>query len=126
MKPLAARSAGMRTLLAVLIAAPTLAACGEDRTPETDTSRVPGPTDTIVIYQRTGGEEGARERLDVRPDGAAGITDHDKSARTMLTPGELDSLQHARMDVDFEHLAGSYGPKPPLADASETTLMSNG
>jgi hypothetical protein len=104
-----------------------LTACGEDRTPETDATRVPGPTDTLVVYERTGGEEGARERLDVRPDGAARITDRDKVKRFQLSTGELNSLQEARMNVNFEHLDSTYGDSNQVvADGYETTLTADG
>ena len=114
-------------LVTALAAAVALAACGEDRTPDTDATRVPGPTDTLVVYERTGGEEGARERIDVRPDGAARITDRDKSKRVKLSIGELNSLQHARMDVDFDRLDSTYGDSSQVVlDAYETTLSSDG
>jgi len=114
-------------VIAIAAAALTLVACGEDRTPETDATRVPGPTDTIVVYQRTGGEEGARERLDVRPDGAARVTDRDKSKRVKLTTGELNALHHARMDVDFARLDSTYGDsKQVVLDGYETTLIVDG
>jgi hypothetical protein len=118
----------MRRLAALaLIAIAPLAACGEDRAPETDATRVPGPTDTLIVYERTGGEEGARERLAIRPDGAARITDRDKSKRVQLSIGELNSLQDARLTVDFERLDSTYGDaNQVVADGYETTLTADG
>jgi len=119
----------MTRLLALVtaFAALALTACGEDRTPETDATRVPGPTDTLIVYERTGGEEGARERIDVRPDGAARVTDRDKSKRVKLSIGELNSLQDARLNVDFERLEDTYGgSNQVVADAYEATLTADG
>jgi hypothetical protein len=115
----------LTTLLAVAAAA-VPAACGEDRTPETDASRVPGPTDTIVVYERTGGEEGARERLDVRPDGVARVRDGDRSARFRLNDTELRQLVEAREGVDFAALEERYASGATVLDGYETRLAADG
>lgn len=113
-------------LLALVAAALPIAACGETRTPETDATRVPGPTDTLIVYERTGGEEGARERLDVRPDGAARVTERNRSVRVDLGEQELERLRSARDAVDFTHLEPRYASGSPVLDGYETQLTADG
>ena len=114
---------------AVAAALLTLAACGEDRTTTTDTepTRVPGPTDTLVVYERWGGEEEeVRERLEVRPDGAARVTTLDGERRVRLDPDELEGLRVAREAVDASRLEPLYGTLPPPAGSHQQTVRVDG
>jgi hypothetical protein len=121
----------MRRLLAPLpLLLALLAGCSDDGGGTTITEpRVPGPTDTIVVYERVGGIAGVRQRLDVRPDGAARIeTGFGKVdvKRFKLTPEELDGLRAARDRVDFAELKKSYGPELPVADGIAETITTDG
>ena len=115
-----------RTLAAAAITALALVACGEERitTTETEAARVPGPTDTIVVYERTGGEAGVRERLDVRPDGAARVSTLNGARRVQLSPNDLNALRVARQGIDATTLEQSYGDEPaPLDSYVETVIL---
>ena len=112
--------------LAAAVTALALAGCGEDRITETDTgaTRLPGPTDAIVVYERTGGEARVRERLDVRPDGAARVTTLAGTRRVQLAPDELDALRVARQGIDVAALEPRYGDEPaPLDSYAETAII---
>jgi hypothetical protein len=118
----------MKRFALALIAVVLLAGCGDDhdKTPE---SRVPGPTDTLVVFERVGGIAGVRQRLDVRPDGAARLTSGVSAPevkRFQLSPGELDGLRAAREHVDFDGLKRHYGPELPVADGVAVTLTVDG
>jgi hypothetical protein len=112
--------------VAVLIAS----GCSSDDGGTTITEpRVPGPTDTLVVYELTGGIAGIHERLDVRPDGAARIESgfgKVEVKRFKLTASELDGLRAARERVDFTKLEKQYGPDQPVADGVAETITADG
>jgi hypothetical protein len=112
-------------VVAVLI----VSGCSDDGGGTTITEpRVPGPTDTIVVFEQVGGIAGVRERLDVRPDGAARIESGAGKVevkRFKLTPGELDGLRAARDRVDFSKLEKQYGPEQPVADGVASTITTD-
>ena len=120
----------MKRLAPILLTAALLAGCsgGHDGTTITE-PRVPGPTDTLVVFERTGGIAGIHQRLDVRPDGAAriesGVTKVE-ARRFRLTPEELDGLRAARDRVDFSGLEKQYGPEQPVADGFASTITTDG
>lgn len=102
---------------------------GGDGATTTSEPRVPGPTDTVVVYERVGGIAGVHQRLDVRPDGAARITTgvvKPESKRFKLSPGELDGLRAARERVDFDKLEKSYSPPQVIADGVASTVRAGG
>src|SRR5215217_2914233 len=120
----------MRRLAPILLIAALLAGCSSDDGGTTITEpRVPGPTDTLVVFERVGGIAGVRERLDVRPHGAARVTAGGptlKARRFELNPAELDALRSARDKVDFASLKRSYDSGVPIADGFVTTVMADG
>src|SRR5215212_5191420 len=120
----------MATILAAAVAIAAATGCGDGDGDSTTTEpRVPGPTDTIVVYERTGGIAGMHERLAVRPDGAARIDasgPDTKVARFKLTASELDGLRAARDKVDFATLKRTYGPEIAVADGFTTKLTADG
>ena len=120
----------MRRLAPILLTAALLAGCSSDDGGTTITEpRVPGPTDTLVVFERVGGIAGVRERLDVRPDGAARIESgftKVEAKRFKLTPAELDGLRAARDRVDFSKLEKQYGPEQPVADGIASTVTVDG
>ena len=113
-----------------LAAAALLAGCGGSDDDQTTTEpRVPGPTDTIVVYERVGGIAGIREHLRVRPDGAARLETSGatlKVRRFQLSEDELNGLRGARDGVDFAAVESEYGPKQPVADGFATTVTADG
>ena len=120
----------MKRLAPILLTAALLAACSSDDGGTTITEpRVPGPTDTLAVFERVGGIAGVHQRLDVRPDGAArietGVTKVD-AKRFRLTPGELDGLRAARDRVDFSELKKSYSPPQVIADGVASTVRVDG
>jgi hypothetical protein len=122
----------MRRIAIALAAASLLAGCGDGYGGDDSTTgepRVPGPTDTLVVYERTGGIAGVRERLAVRPDGAARLETGGATlevVRFRLNGSELEGLRAAREGVDFAKLEGQYGPKQPIADGFATSLTADG
>ena len=116
----------LTALLIAIVAALGVVACGEERAPETDTALVSGPSDSLIVYERAGGEEGARERLEVRADGAARVNDGDRSGRAKLTGQELNDLREARGNVDFAKLKPFYGTGKQVLDAYETRFTADG
>jgi len=124
---------GQRLLRLVLLGLLVLAAgCGgDDGDGKTTTeSRVPGPSDELVAYERTGGIAGVTERLDVRPDGAARISVVEagklKRDRFKLTPGELDGLRAAVDAAEGADLEIRYGSDPEPNDAFKTNVLVDG
>ena len=120
----------MKRLAPILLTAALLAGCSSDDGGTTITEpRLPGPTDTLVVFERAGGIAGVHQRLDVRPDGGAriesGITNVDPK-RFKLTPAELDGLRAARDRVDFSKLKKSYAPPQVIADGVASTVRADG
>ena len=119
-----------RIALILATAALTAAGCGSgDGGTTISEPRVPGPTDTLVVYKRTGGIAGVQERLYVRPDGAARIEVggfKPKATRFRLDPAELSRLRDARDAVDFAKLKPRYGDAYRVADGFETTVAADG
>jgi hypothetical protein len=122
----------MRRLAPIfLLLAALVAGCSDDGGGGTAISepRVPGPSDTVLVFERSGGIAGVHQRLDVRPDGAAriesGVTKVDVS-RFKLTPSELDGLRAARDRVDFANLKKSYAPPQVIADGVASTVRVDG
>jgi hypothetical protein len=107
-----------------------VAGCSSDGGGNTNTEpRVPGPTDTLVVYERSGGVAGIRERLAVRPDGAARLETGGAKLevkRFDLDPGELDGLRPAVDAVDFAQLEPQYGDEPPPPDTFATSVTGDG
>jgi hypothetical protein len=89
----------------------------------------PGPSDTIVVFERSGGLAGVHQRLDVRPDGAArletGVSDV-QVRRFRLSKGELDRLRAARERVDFASLERRYEPDQTIYDGVASTIRADG
>ena len=118
--------------MTLLAGAALVAGCGDGYGSDDSTSgepRVPGPTDTIVVYERTGGVAGIRERLAVRPGGAARLETGGAKLevkRFELDPSELDGLRAARERVDFAKLESSYGSEPPPPDTFATSVTGDG
>jgi hypothetical protein len=110
--------------LALAVALMLVAGCGnESRQTTTDSSRIPGPNDTLVVYDKSGGEAGMRQRLAVRPDGAARIETNDGVARVDLRPEELDAVRRT-VDAAFgAQLEPVYGKEPPPLDSFVTTVL---
>jgi|SRR4051794_30187786 len=120
----------MKRIAIALLAAVLLAGCGSDDGATTSRDpRVPGPTDTLLTFERSGGLAAVQHRLAVRPDGAvrldSGFTDI-KTKRFKLTDEELNGLRAAREGVDFSTLDKSYGPEQPVADGIATTIRADG
>ena len=115
----------MRWIAITLLAAVLIAGCGSESGDDGDDgSRVPGPSDALVVYERTGGEGGVRERLQVRPDGAARVGTRSKSARVQLTPVELDGLRKAVDELSDVTLDPLYGDEQTAAtDTFATTAI---
>jgi hypothetical protein len=104
-----------------------VAGCDDsERQTTTDAGGVPGPSDTIVVYARSGGIGGIRDALAVRPDGAARIATRNKVVRIQLGPSEVNGLRAARAKVDFAKLKSSYGEDPPPPDTFTTTVRADG
>jgi hypothetical protein len=118
----------MRRLVLTTLASIALLGCGDSGDEETGTgeTRVPGPTDTLVVYSRSGGVAGVRERLAVRPDGAARVESGGRARRVDLGPAELDGLRVARDRVDFAKLDTRYGKEPPPPDTFAETVTADG
>jgi hypothetical protein len=125
----------MKLLATVLALAASVipAACGDDAIHDPPPwPRVPGPANTIVVYERTGGIAGIRERLAVRPDGAARLETGYPSGpgykvkRFELSPVELDDLRSARDAVEFAELDDEYAPDQPVADGFATAITAEG
>jgi hypothetical protein len=107
-------------LTALLLA--VLAGCSDDVAP-------PGPTDTAVVFERSGGLAGVHQRLDVRPDGAARLetgVSKVKVKRFKLSQAELNRLRAARDRVDFESLRPRYEPKQTIYDGVASSVMVDG
>jgi hypothetical protein len=119
----------MKRLAPIVLTVVLLAGCSSDDGGTTITEpRVPGPTDTVLVFERVGGIAGVRQRLDVRPDGAARIESGATTAdvkRFKLTPAELDGLRAARNRVDFSKLEKQYGPEQPVADGVASTITTD-
>ena len=115
----------MRLAAIILAVALALAGCGEERQDTTSDGRptVPGPSDSLVVYERGGGIAGVRDGLEVRPDGAARVSAGGKSAQVQLSPPELDGLRAAVDGVRDVKLDPLYGSDPPPDDAFETTVL---
>jgi hypothetical protein len=123
----------MRRLAPILaITTALLAGCSEGEGGTTITEpTLPGPTDSLVVYERTGGIAGIREYLAVRPDGVARVETGypgpgSKVMRVELTPSELDGLRKARDAVDFASLDAEYGPDQQIADGFATSIRADG
>jgi hypothetical protein len=122
----------MRRIALTLAAAVLLSGCGsgyDDMTAPPREPRVPGPTDTLVVYERSGGVAGIRERLAVRPDGAARLETGGAKLEVQrfdLDPAELEGLRAAVDAVDFAQLEPRYGEEPPPPDTFATTVAAEG
>jgi hypothetical protein len=116
--------------LALLLTVAAIGCGGEERSTTTDESRVPGPSDNLVVYERTGGVAGIQERVLVRPDGAVRVETGPPSDRQVrrfdLKPGELDDLRGAVAQADFPGLDSQYGTDPPPNDAFERSITADG
>lgn len=119
-----------RFALAVVLSAALLAAAagcgGEARPTTTDSAPVPRPTDTLLVYGRSGGFIGVRDRLAVRPDGAIRVETRAGRRRGRLSLRELDDLRRARDAVDWAGLRRRYGSDPPPADGYVATVRAEG
>jgi hypothetical protein len=115
-------------LAALLIA--LMAGCGSDDGSTTSAEpRVPGPSDSVVVFERSGGIDGRHQRLIVRPDGAARVESGGMPVqikRFKLSAQELTYLRAARDHVDFTNLEKSYGPEQPVADGIASTVRVDG
>ncbi len=123
----------MRRIALTLATAVLLSGCGSGGDDTSTTAppepRVPGPTDTVVVYERSGGIAGIRERLAVRPDGAARLETGGAKLevkRFDLDPAELDGLRAAVDGVEFAQLEPRYGEEPPPPDTFATTVAAEG
>jgi hypothetical protein len=124
----------MKLLVPVLaLTVGVLVACSDSGGGTTITEpRLPGPSDALVSYERTGGIAGIRERLDVRRDGVARVEagypgrPRSKVQRVELTPAELDRLRAAHDAVDWAGLEAGYGDPNAVADGFNTKLASDG
>jgi hypothetical protein len=116
----------MRRLVLTTLASMALIGCGGSGDDGTGETRVPGPTDTLVVYARSGGIAGVRERLAVRPDGAARVERGGRARRVQLTAAELQRVRDAANAVDPDRLESRYGPEPPPADGFVMAVTAGG
>jgi hypothetical protein len=116
----------MRRVVLTTLASIALIGCGDSGDDGNGETRVPGPTDTLVVYSRSGGFIGVRERLAVRPDGAARVESGGRARRVQLAPAELQRVRDAANAVDPDRLESRYGPEPPPADGFVVTVTLGG
>ena len=113
-----------RALPALAVVLMLVGGCADEpRQTTTDSSRIPGPNDTLVVYDKSGGVAGIHQRLAVRPDGAARIETNDGVARVKLKPDELDAVRRTEDAAFGPQLEPVYGSGPAPADGFVTTLI---
>ena len=120
-KPSSARNTCVARGLRICLLLPTvlLVACGSaSREPAaSSTSTSSGPR-ALVIYSKSGGIAGIRERLSVDPSGRAtlsqGLPANAKTVTVKLPPAEVDGLRRARDDAGLASLPS--GPSQGCAD----------
>jgi hypothetical protein len=89
---------------------------------------VPGPSDNVLAFERSGGVGGTVENVYVDPDGEARVEIGDKATRFKLTAQELQELKTAIDAADFEDLNSKYGPPGGvvIADGFVTKVTADG
>jgi len=83
------------------------------------TAPAPVSSNLLVDYYRSGGFTNFDDHLTVEIDGAVRLTRHKQSYVDVLTPEQLQQLQHALVDVDFSALKRAYRPDQQGADLIE-------
>jgi hypothetical protein len=89
---------------------------------------VPGPSDNLLAYERSGGVGGTVENLYVDPNGEARVEILDKATRFKLTPEELRQLKVSIGAANFQDLNSEYGPPEGtmIADGFITKVTAEG